>query len=106
MMATTAMLREIGAAVITGHSCPRLSSHSGIFPNRFYRGRVSQKVVRYRRRRATRSAGGPLQNDKLYRAGQQILGATAVILDVKGWKAIVSFTGERMLGIKGSSYLV
>jgi len=39
-------------------------------------------------------------------AGQQILGETAVILDVKSWKAIVSFTGQGMLGIKGSSYLV
>jgi hypothetical protein len=35
-------------------------------------------------------------------AGQQILGETAVILDVKSWKAIVSFTGQGMLGIKGS----
>jgi hypothetical protein len=32
-------------------------------------------------------------------AGQQILGETAVILDVKSWKAIVSFTGQGMLGI-------
>jgi ribosomal protein L7Ae-like RNA K-turn-binding protein len=39
-------------------------------------------------------------------AGQQILGETAVILDVKSWKAVVSFTGQGMLGIKGSSYLV
>lgn len=39
-------------------------------------------------------------------AGQQTLGETAVILDVKSWKAIVSFTGQGMLGIKGSSYLV
>jgi hypothetical protein len=39
-------------------------------------------------------------------AGQQTLGETAVILDVKSWKAVVSFTGQGMLGIKGSSYLV
>jgi hypothetical protein len=39
-------------------------------------------------------------------AGQQILGETAVILDVKSWKAVVSFTRQGMLGIKGSSYLV
>jgi hypothetical protein len=39
-------------------------------------------------------------------AGQQTLGETAVILDVKTWKAVVSFTGQGMLGIKGSSYLV
>jgi hypothetical protein len=39
-------------------------------------------------------------------AGQQTLGETAVILDVKSWKAIVSFTGQGMIGIKGWSYLV
>jgi hypothetical protein len=39
-------------------------------------------------------------------AGQQILGETAVILDVKSWKAVVSFTGQGILGIKGSSSLV
>jgi hypothetical protein len=39
-------------------------------------------------------------------AGQQTLGETTVILDVKSWKAIVSFTGQGLLGIKGSSYLV
>ncbi len=39
-------------------------------------------------------------------AGQQILGETAVILDVKSWKAVVSFTGQGAFGIKGSSYLV
>ena len=39
-------------------------------------------------------------------AGQQLLGETAVILDVRSWKAVVSFTGQGMLGIKGSSYLV
>lgn len=39
-------------------------------------------------------------------AGQQLLGKTAVILDVKTWKAVVSYTGQGMLGIKGSSYLI
>jgi hypothetical protein len=39
-------------------------------------------------------------------AGQQTLGETAVILDVKSWKAIVSFTGQGVVGIRGSSFLV
>jgi hypothetical protein len=39
-------------------------------------------------------------------AGQQTLGETAVILDVKSWKAVVSFTGQGMLEIRGSSFLV
>jgi hypothetical protein len=39
-------------------------------------------------------------------AGQQLLGETAVILDVKSWKAVISFTGQGMLGIKGSSLLL
>jgi hypothetical protein len=39
-------------------------------------------------------------------AGQQTLGETAVILDWKTLKAVVSFTGQGMIGIKGSSYLV
>jgi hypothetical protein len=38
--------------------------------------------------------------------GQQTLGETAVILDVSTGKAVISFTGQGMLGIKGSSYLM
>jgi hypothetical protein len=38
--------------------------------------------------------------------GQQLLGETAVILDVKTGKAVISFTGQGMVGIKGSSYLM
>jgi hypothetical protein len=38
--------------------------------------------------------------------GQQLLGETAVILDAKTLKAVVSFTGQGRLGIKGWSYLV
>jgi hypothetical protein len=36
----------------------------------------------------------------------QMVGQTSVILDVKTWKAVVNYTGQGMLGIKGSSYLV
>jgi hypothetical protein len=39
-------------------------------------------------------------------AGQQLLGETSVILDIKTGKAVISFTGQGMLGIKGSSYLM
>jgi hypothetical protein len=38
--------------------------------------------------------------------GKQILGETAVILDLKSGKGVVSYTGQGMLGIKGSSLLV
>ena len=39
-------------------------------------------------------------------AGEQTLGETAVILDVRSGKAVISFTGQGMLGIKGSSLLM
>jgi hypothetical protein len=38
--------------------------------------------------------------------GQQTLGETAVILDVQSLKAVVTYTGQGILGIKGNSYLL
>lgn len=39
-------------------------------------------------------------------SGPQLVGQTSVILDVKTWKAVVNYTGQGILGIKGSSYLM
>jgi hypothetical protein len=38
--------------------------------------------------------------------GQQIVGSTNVILDMQTYKAIINYTGQGMLGIKGGSVVV
>jgi hypothetical protein len=47
-----------------------------------------------------------ITSSSIMAAGRQLGGETAVILDLKTWKAVVSFTGQGMFGIKGSSFLV